>query len=401
MKLTLAIFLICLIQVSASVYSQSSKLTFDFQEKKVSDVLMEIEKSTGYRFFYQREQVDVDRKVNLQAVNKSVEEILAVLFQGQNISFKIMEDKLILLNTANNVSRQARSVSGKVTDSSGQPLPGVSVVLKGTTTGTITDFDGKYTLANVPDNAILVFSFVGMKGQEILVTGKSTINLVMEEDAIGIEEVVAIGYGVAKKSDLTGAITQVKADVMKNYAPSNVSDLLRTSIPGLSAGYSTTAKGNSSMLIRGETTLTAGSSPLIVLDGVIYNGDLSDINPDDIDRMDVMKDASSAAVYGSRATNGVIAITTKKGSGGKSVINVSSTVGIATAANRMKPYNAEGFINWRSDMFKSVFSATVPREPWSPFDDPRTIDQQYLSQWLTYHSTNEANMVDAWLPDYD
>ena len=174
-----------------------------------------------------------------------------------------------------------------------------------------------------------------------------------------------------------------------------VSDLLRTSIPGLNAGYSVSAKGNNSLLIRGETTLTAGTSPLIVLDGVIYNGDLSDINPDDIDRMDIMKDASSAAVYGSRATNGVISITTKKGLSEKPTINLSSTVGIATQGNRLHPYDADGFIQWRSDWFKSVYSKTVPQEPWSPFDDPRTIDPQYLPAWLAYHSTTEPNMIDA------
>jgi TonB-dependent SusC/RagA subfamily outer membrane receptor len=220
----------------------------------------------------------------------------------------------------------------------------------------------------------------------------------MVSDVIGLDEVVAIGYGVAKKSDLTGAITQVKTDELRKFTPSNVSDLLRTSVPGLNVGYSTTAKGNSSFEIRGETTLTAGSSPLIVLDGVIYNGDISDINPNDIERMDVLKDASSAAVYGSRATNGVIVIaTTKSGDIDKPTITFNSSVGLATAANRVKPYDAEGFIQWRSDMFKSVFSATIPSDLWSPFDDPRTVESQYLDEWLAYHSTNEANMVDAWL----
>src|SRR5690606_15231300 len=122
-----------------------------------------------------------------------------------------------------------------------------------------------------------------------------------------------------------------------------------------------------------------------------------DINPDDIDRMDVMKDASSAAVYGSRATNGVIAITTKMGTSDQSRIRFNSTFGLATPGNRLKAYNAEGFIQWRSDWFKSVYSATVQQNPWSPFDDPRTIDSQYLDEWLAFHSTTQENMLDAWL----
>lgn len=396
MKLTLIFLLTGIIQGFAiNSYSQSTKISLELRNVSVVDVLKTIENQSEFYFVYNKDAIDLDRKVDLNAKNLRVDEILDYLFKGSNVSYTIT-DRHIILSTLE-TSQQPITISGKVSDTSGGPLPGVSVVVKGTTVGTITDTDGKFVLTKIPGNTMLQFSFVGMKVQEINVGNKTSINIVLEEESVGIEEVVAIGYGIAKKSDLTGAITQVKADKMKNYSPSNVSDLLRTSIPGLTAGYSNTAKGNSSMLIRGETTLTAGSSPLVVLDGVIYNGDLSDINPDDIDRMDIMKDASSAAVYGSRATNGVIAITTKKGNGDKPTINVSSTFGIATAASRVKPYDAKGFINWRSDMFKSVFSATVAQKPWSPFDDPRSIDQQYLSQWLAYYSTNEANMVDAWL----
>jgi TonB-dependent starch-binding outer membrane protein SusC len=317
-----------------------------------------------------------------------------------NLNMENNTVKEVMANTKMPVSSPAMqqgTVTGRVTDRTGTPLPGVTIVIKGTTTGTISNNDGAYTLANVSPSTVLVFSFVGLRTQEVTVGNQNAININMAEETIGIDEVVAIGYGVARKSDLTGAITQVKADDMKKYTPSNVSDFLRTSIPGMRVGYSTTAKGNSSLLIRGETTLTAGSSPLIVIDGVIYNGDLSDINPDDIERLDIMKDASSAAVFGSRATNGVIAITTKKGTAEKPTITLNSTFGLATAANRVMPYNSKSFIQWRSDMFKSVFSATVPQKPWSPFDDPRSIDQQYMSNWLAYHSTNEANMVDAWL----
>ena len=305
---------------------------------------------------------------------------------------------VIFMFTTNVLGAQQSVVTGNIKDgSTGEQMPGVNIVVKGTSVGTLTDTEGKYSL-NVPTaDAILVYSFIGYTSSEIPRGGRNVIDVLLAPEVTGLDEVVVIGYGTAKKSDLTGSIAQIKADDLKNYSPSNVSDLLRTSIPGLNVGYSTSAKGNSSILIRGETTLTAGSSPLIVLDGMIYNGDLADINPDDIDKMDIMKDASSAAVYGSRATNGVIAITTKRGLSDKPTINFSSTIGLATAANRVSPYDAAGFIQWRSDMFKSVFSATVPREPWSPFDDPRTIDPQYLDEWLAYHSTTEGNMVDAWL----
>uniref|UniRef100_UPI0026239B28 SusC/RagA family TonB-linked outer membrane protein n=1 Tax=uncultured Proteiniphilum sp. TaxID=497637 RepID=UPI0026239B28 len=250
---------------------------------------------------------------------------------------------------------------------------------------------------NVDPDAALEVSYVGMRTQVISLNGRTTLNVVLEEDAEILEEVVVVGYGIAKKSDLTGSISQVKAESMQNYTPSNVSDLLRTSVPGMNVGYSVSAKGGGDMMIRGDNTLTAGSGPLIVVDGVIYNGDVSDINPNDIETLDIMKDASSAAVYGSRATNGVVAITTKRGQTSKPIINFSGIIGMATAANRVKPYDKDGFIKWRSDMAKSVYSATVSQTPWSPFDDPRTIDSQYLNEWMAYHSTTSDNLVDAWL----
>ena len=292
---------------------------------------------------------------------------------------------------------QGITVSGTVYDISNEPLIGVTLQVRGTSVGTITGIDGDFTLTNVDPDAALEVSYVGMRTQVISLNGRTTLNVVLEEDAEILEEVVVVGYGIAKKSDLTGSISQVKAESMQNYTPSNVSDLLRTSVPGMNGGYSVSAKGGGDMMIRGDNTLTAGSGPLIVVDGVIYNGDVSDINPNDIETLDIMKDASSAAVYGSRATNGVVAITTKRGQTSKPIINFSGIIGMATAANRVKPYDKDGFIKWRSDMAKSVYSATVSQTPWSPFDDPRTIDSQYLNEWMAYHSTTSDNLVDAWL----
>jgi len=289
-------------------------------------------------------------------------------------------------------------ITGTITDEDNVPLIGVNIQVKGTNKGTSSDLDGRFLLEDIDKNAVLVVSYIGYETQEIAVAGKTNISISLRSDSQLLDEVVVIGYGTLKKSDLTGSITQVKAEELQKHSPANVSDLLRTTVPGLNVGYSTSAKGNSAFEIRGDNTLTAGSSPLIVLDGVIFNGDISDINPNDIERIDILKDASSAAVYGSRASNGVIVIsTTKKGYGDKPTISFSTNIGLATAANRVRPYDATGFINWRSDMFKSVFSATVPSDQWSPFDDPRHLDPQYLDAWLAYHSTNQENMVDAWL----
>ena len=205
-----------------------------------------------------------------------------------------------------------KTVTGNVT-SEKSPLPGVAVVVKGTTVGAVTDVDGNYTLSVPATGKILQYTFIGMKAQEIEIGTQSTINVDLVPDVIGLEEVVAIGYGTMKKSDLTGAVSTVKASQVENEKPQALQDMLRGNIAGLQVGFSTTAKGGGDMEIRGDNTLKAASNPLIVLDGVIYQGALEDINPNDIESLDVLKDASSAAVYGSRSANGVVLVTTKKG----------------------------------------------------------------------------------------
>ncbi|NOY97162.1 MAG: SusC/RagA family TonB-linked outer membrane protein [Chlorobi bacterium] len=405
MRLSIILILAAVFNTTASVYSQSVRVNLELKNATLEKVFQSIQEQTEFDFFYKNEHLPLNKIINKTYTNAKIDRVLDDVLKGTGLIYRVLNKDIIVTQGQESDSgrddlfsqQQSRTISGKVTDENGGPLPGVTVIVKGTTNGTVTDRDGGYSLTIPKDAKILVFSFIGFKIQEITIGDQQTINVQMEQDVIGLDEVVAIGYGVAKKSDLTGAITQVKTAELEKFTPSNVSDLLRTTVPGLNVGYATSAKGNSSFEIRGETTLTAGASPLIVLDGVIYNGDISDINPDDIDRMDVLKDASSAAVYGSRATNGVIVITTKRGTNAKPTINLNSSVGVATAANRVRPYDAKGFIQWRSDMYKSVFSATVPSKLWSPFDDPRTIDPQYLNDWLAYHSTNEANMVDAWL----
>ncbi|EKU89997.1 SusC/RagA family TonB-linked outer membrane protein [Bacteroides oleiciplenus] len=380
-------------------HSQVKNLSLHLKNVTLEEALGQIRQKGEYSLWYRNEEVNLKKKVSLDIQNGNITQILDCLFEGENLRY-IIEDNHIVIFKADGTSKSAQQttkrITGVIKDNHGEPIIGCNIMEKGTSNGTITSVDGDFSL-NVAEKAVLQVSYIGYLTQEIPVQDKQNITVILQEDAQILDEVVVVGYGLAKKSDLTGSISQVKAESMQNYTPSSVSDLLRNSIPGMSVGYSVSAKGSSDMMIRGDNTLTAGSSPLIIVDGVIYNGDISDINPNDIEKLDIMKDASSAAVYGSRATNGVVAITTKKGNSQKPVINFSGSVGISTAANRVKPYDKEGFIKWRSDMFKSVYSATVPQTPWSPFDDPRTIDPQYLDQWMAYHSTTQDNLVDAWL----
>ena len=241
---------------------------------------------------------------------------------------------------------QQRVITGKVTDTFGQPLAGTTVMVKGTTIGTITDADGNYSLTNVPDDAILVFSFVGMETQEIEVGNQTQIDVVMREVALGLDEVIVVGYGTSTRREYTGSVSSVKIeDSPVSFAPNlNVLESLKGNVSGLNIGPTNTAGGQPSMLIRGQRSISGSNDPLIILDGVIYMGSLSDISPNDIATIDILKDAVSAAAYGSRSANGIIAITTKKGRSEKPLISFNISDGIQLWQNRPKMMKGEEWI---------------------------------------------------------
>jgi TonB-linked SusC/RagA family outer membrane protein len=336
MKLTIFILLISVISVFANrTYSQTKALNLNMKNSTLKEVLQSIETQSGFYFMYSEKLVDVNREVSINVTNQKIDEVLDELFAGTNVSYK-MKDRFILLTTsevAGNESsvQQQISVSGKVTDSSGTSLPGVTVVVKGTTQGTITDGNGNYSLSNVPGDATLVFSFVGMKTQEIPVSGKTTIDVVMVEDAIGIEEVVAIGYGTMKRLNLTGSVTSVSGKELVKRPVTNVASMMQGNLPGVQIIQNSGEPGNEgvSIRIRGTGTFSsAGSDPLVLVDGI--QGNLADLNPNDIESISVLKDAASASIYGSRAANGVILVTTKTGEEGKISMQYSGNFGIHT-----------------------------------------------------------------------
>ena len=352
MKLTLMIMIVCMMQVSASVYSQSAKFSFDFNNKQIRDVLKEIEEQSDYRFFYQEEQVDVDREVNLRFSDKSVEEILQDLFENKGVSFRILNDNVILLTsdllngTKKGIAQQQKTITGKVTDSTSSAIPGVSIVVKGTTQGTITDANGSFVLTNVPDDAILVFSFVGMMQQEIAVNGKQQINVQMNEETIGIEEVVAIGYGSIKKKDLTSSITTVAAEELNKGVIRDPVLALQGKVPGLNITKDGSPYSSASITLRGVSSLTLSGEPFYIVDGM-PNALMPAM--DDIVSIDVLKDASATAIYGSRAANGVIIITTKKGESGKQLISYNAYVGMETVSNTIDMMSGSEYRKYLSD----------------------------------------------------
>ena len=245
------------------------------------------------------------------------------------------------------VYAQGKTVSGTVLDKSGESVIGASVVVKGTTNGTITDFDGKFTLSNVPNDASLEISFVGYKTQVIPVQGKTTFNVTMVEDTEVLDEVVVVGYGTAKKSDVTGALTQVSSKTIRERPVQNALQAMQGKAAGVQISTNVRPGELGDVRIRGTRSITAGNDPLYVIDGIpMTAGSMSDVNPNDIESMEILKDASATAIYGSRGANGVVLITTKKGKTGKVSINYDGTVTFSKIHSMTDWMNSGELIDW-------------------------------------------------------
>ena len=288
------------------------------------------------------------------------------------------------------------TVSGTVTDDSGVPLPGATIIEKGTTNGTFSDFDGNYTLEVSNENVTLSFTYIGFEAQEVQVNGNSEINASLTATASTLDEVVVVGYGEVRKKDLTGAVAQLDAAGLANQSTNSATDILRANVAGLAVGFSTSPSGVSNIQIRGNNSINADASPLIVVDGFIFNGSLADIAPTDIDKIDVLKDASSAAVYGARGSNGVILITTKRGKTEKPVITINTSVGFAQDASNERPYTADKYDDWRVDVFKSSRGQLAADNP-GYFDDPNNLPGGLsLDDWMAYDG-GQGDPVRVWL----
>ncbi len=316
-----------------------------------------------------------------------------------------------LITFSSGIFAQNRTVQGTVSDANtGEALIGVSVVVKGTTVGTVTDIDGKFTLPAAA-NSTLVISYVGYIKQEVNVENQTSFLIKLEEDSKMLDEVVVIGYGTMRKKDLTGSIVQVRPDRLANENPKTVQDILRGT-PGLSVGYSADAKGGGSMQIRGQRSVSTGgghNDPLIILDGMMFYGELSEINPDDIGQIDVLKDASAASVYGARAASGVIIITTKKGQMGKPVVNVSANFGVTTKSDYRKVFSPDGYMQYREDWYKTgtygvnsetgkyeAYQSGTTKGKYGYYDNPNNLSQYGVSldTWRGY-TTNATGESDA------
>jgi TonB-linked SusC/RagA family outer membrane protein len=344
MRLTAFIVFILSMQVYAKSFGQTEKLNLSMNST-FKEVIERLEEVSGYRFILKYDESILDKRVDVKYTNETIERILDDLFKNTGFTYKIV-DRYIAISPINEKAgtlQQKGSVSGKVTDSSGVVLPGVTVIVKGTTNGTVTDSDGKYALANVPGNATLQFSFVGMKMQEIVVAGKTGINVVMDEEAVGIEEVVAVGYGTMKKSDLTGSLASIKTEQLNAFPTTTVSQALQGRASGVQIVQNTGQPGAATQIrIRGTNSIRGDNSPLWIIDG--FPGDESILNMSDIENIEVLKDASATAIYGSRGANGVILVTTKRGKAGATRIDYDGSYSLQSVRKELDLCDAKEYM---------------------------------------------------------
>lgn len=332
MKLLTIFMLVALAATSANSYSQVTRFNLRLNDITVKEVFQQIEENSEFILLYNEKSVDLNRKVSVRAKDDTVESILEQVFKGTGNEWKIYDRQIVVLASGEsdvkmapdfgqgNQSQQPqrKDISGRVLDSRNQPLPGVAVIVKGSTVGTVTDNNGAFQLTIPADAQILEFSFVGMKRMDLPVDGRTVFNVVLEEETIGVDEVVVVGYGTQKRSDITGTVASLGKERLEMMPNLNVAQAIQGAIPGVMIQTSSAgAEQSQAILVRGRNSILASNTPLIVVDGIPYDGDLNSLNPNDVLSIEILKDASAAAIYGSRGSNGVILITTKLGDIGR------------------------------------------------------------------------------------
>lgn len=328
-----------------SVYAQAEKLDLSVTNKSLKQFITQVEKETDYTFMLDQ-TVDQNQKITVKGQQESLETILTKAFAGKPVTFEIVGKQIILKLPRTTQSGQTKKITGTIKDENGEAVIGANVSVKGTTTGTITDIDGNFSL-EAQQGATLLISYIGYETQEITVGSQSVYSIRLSEDSQALDEVVVIGYGTQNRQAITGSITKADIDTYRDVPTNNIMETIKGSVSGLNVGGVNKAGNVAGFSIRGQnSTRDGGNNPLIVLDGAIYDGSLADIPSEDIENFTVLKDASAAAVYGSRSANGVILIQTKRGrsKSSKPEFNVNLSYGISNELKRLKVYDAPGYL---------------------------------------------------------
>ena len=371
-------------------YAQKTMVNIALENKTVDEVLTELEQGTEFVFFYNNKQIDVKRRVSVRANNKTIFKVLNDVFKGTNIGYKILDRNIILYDKAVGadgvqIALQAATVKGSVVDATGEPVIGASILVQGTTNGVITDIDGNFILTNVGSDATLIISYVGYKTQNIKVAGRNSFKIVLVEDAEILDEVVVVGYGVQKKSSVTGAISSVKAEDFENRTITNAEQALQGKTAGVQIISASAAPGsNPAIRIRGYSS-NASSDPLYVVDG-LRTKDISNLDPNDIESMEVLKDAASAAIYGAQAGNGVVLITTRKAKKGVRRISYDFQLSSQSLGRTPDILNAKEYVNYMTE------GNLIPRETIDRYWDGKTntdwVKETFESSMMQRHNVN-------------
>ena len=383
MKLTLLFLIVSLLQIQASTYAQNTKLTLQMKNARVGQVIETIESRSEFRFLFDRDEIDLERRVDVNVVSKKIDQILRILFKGSDTAYEIenrqisldrkKQKRIIPIKTpVMEAAPPQNMVSGTVVDKDGIPIIGTNIIIQGTQKGTQTDFDGRYSI-QADKGQVLMFSFLGYKTQNITVGDATTINITMEEDTAVLDEVVIVGYGEVKKSDLTGAVSVIQADELQNIPVARIDQALQGRATGVLV---TTPSGSPTaaptIQIRGGNSLTGDNRPLFVIDGFIVGTDfnLSTLNSSDVESIQVLKDATAVSIYGTRGANGVILITTKSGARlSEPEFNVNYYTGVSSMTRKLDLITGSQHAQLANDL--AIASGVDPADV--PFSDVNAV----------------------------
>jgi len=367
MKLTTLFTLMTIFQLYASdSYSQLTRISLKVENDKISDVLKKIEDKSEFYFLYSPKLINVEKRVNINVQDESIKNILSDIFDA-NVRFEVYNHQIILTKEeilgATTILQQKYTITGTVTDEKGGTIPGVSILVEGTTIGTTTDLNGKYGIDLPAQSGVLIFSFIGFTPQRIAVKGGTNVDVTMVSESTAIEGFVVVGYGTQKKVNMTGAVESIKGDKLAKQSITQASQALVGLAPGVTAIQSSGQPGQdgASINIRGIGSLGASNDPLVLIDGV--QGDMNQINASDIESVSVLKDAASSSIYGSRASNGVILITTKRAKSGELSISYKNYFGFQQPTTLPKFLSTEEYLAYEPTIDKAAYIAGMTSNP--------------------------------------
>jgi len=384
MKVTILLIIGVFCTLSASTYAQNHKVTINKKNSSIIDILKEIEEVSEFTFFFNDNRVDVSKKRSINIQNATIDEALNQIFKNTGYEYQIIDRQVLIKASGEKTperAQQEKTVSGTVVDSNGEPVIGANVTVKNTTMGTITNMDGKFSL-QIQNNPVLVISYIGYITQEVTVGSQTTLSIILAEDSQALNEVVVVGYGTARKSDLTGAVSSIKGENLLNRSTQQLSTAMQGQLAGVQVTRTSGEPGASSTIrVRGVTTISE-NDPLVIVDGVPSS--LNDVIASDVETMTVLKDAASAAIYGSRAAAGVILITTKRAKDRQFSFDYNYEYGYNRPTTRPKNGNVIDWMNVQNEV-KWNDGASDPYSQYS---------QETIGSWLSnnakdpYHYPN-------------